>query len=117
MHDFVIFVRHFFAKLYFVRGVLLSLVLIMLAFAIVTAQVDDIPLTDAIYLVFITALTVGYGDITPSSGVTQTIGVLCGLVGVIFVGLLVAVSVRALELAVEEKRRLQVAEREADTES
>ena len=33
--------------------------------------------------------------------------VLAGFVGVIFMGLVVAVSIRALELAVEEKKRLQ----------
>lgn len=107
MHDFVIFVRRFSQKLFFVRGVLLTLLLLMLTFAFITAQVDSIPFADALYLVFITALTVGFGDLTPSSGVTRIICVLAGFVGVIFVGLVVAVSIRALELAVEEKRRLQ----------
>lgn len=97
----------FFGKLFFVRGVLLALLLLMLTFAFITAQVDNISLTDALYLVFITALTVGFGDITPSSGATRIICVLAGFVGVIFVGLVVAVSIRALELAVEEKKRLQ----------
>lgn len=65
MHDFVIFVRHFSQKLFFVRGVLLTLLLLMLTFAFITAQVDSIPFADALYLVFITALTVGFGDLTP----------------------------------------------------
>ncbi len=107
MRDFIIFIRHFFEKLYFVRGVLLTLLLVMLAFALITAEVDNIALTDAIYLVFITALTVGFCDITPSSGVARFVSVLAGFVGVIFVGLVVAVSIRALELAVEEKKHLQ----------
>ena len=107
MRDFIIFIRHFSKKLFFIRGVLLTLLLVMLAFALITAEVDNIALTDALYLVFITALTVGFGDITPSSGVARFISILAGFVGVIFVGLVVAVSIRALELAVEEKKHLQ----------
>ena len=106
MQDFIIFIRHFSQKLFFIRGVLLTLLLVMFAFALITAEVDNIALTDAIYLVFITALTVGFGDITPSSGIARFVSVLAGFVGVIFVGLVVAVSIRALELAVEEKKHL-----------
>lgn len=107
MREFIIFVRHLSRMLWFVRGVLLSLLLVLLAFALITAKVDDIPLADALYLVFITALTVGFGDITPSSGITRITMVLAGFIGVIFVGLVVAVSTRALKLAVEEEGRLQ----------
>lgn len=105
MRDFIIFIRHFSQKMFFVRGVLLMLLLLMLVFAIVIARFDSIPFADALYFVSITALTVGYGDITPASSVSRAISVLSGFVGVIFVGLIVAVSVRALELAVSEKRK------------
>ena len=107
MREFIIFIRHLFRMLFFVRGVLLALLLVLLGFALITAMVDDISLSDALYLVFITALTVGFGDITPSSGFTRIIMVLAGLVGVIFVGSIVAVSTRALQLAVDEEKRLQ----------
>ena len=107
MREFIIFIRNLVRMLFFVRGVLLALLLVLLAFALITAEVDNISLADALYLVFITALTIGFGDITPGSGVTRTIMVLAGFVGVIFVGLVVAVSTRALKLAVEEEKRLQ----------
>ena len=104
MREFSLFMKHIVFLLHFVRGVLMSLFFILLVLAVITANVDNMPLSDAIYFTFITALTVGYGDITPSSGATQAISVLAGVVGVIFVGLLVAVSVRALRDAVEETR-------------
>ena len=107
MRDFLIFNRHLFGMLHFLRGTFLALLLVLLAFALVTASIDDIAFGDALYFVLITALTVGYGDITPASGLTQVISVLCAIVGVVLVGLLVAVSVRALEYAVEEKRQAQ----------
>ena len=110
MRDFVMFGRHLLRMLHFVRGVLFVLLLVLLAFAAIAARVDGLSLPDALYFVLITALTIGYGDITPDSSVTQAISVLSGVVGVIFVGILVAVSVRALEHAVEEKRRAEKAE-------
>ena len=107
MRELILFVRNLFRMIFFVRGVLLALLLVLLGFALITAKVDNISLSDALYLVFITALTVGYGDITPSSGFTRIIMVLAGVIGVIFVGLIVAVSTRALKLAVDEEKRLQ----------
>ena len=85
MRDFIIFTRHLFRMLFFVRGVLLILLVVLLAFALITA------------------LTVDFGDITLSLGVTRTIMVLAEVFGVVFVGLVVAVPIRALELAVEEE--------------
>lgn len=103
MREFFLFMRHILTLLHFVRGVLLSLLLVLFVLALMISNIESMPLSDAIYFISITALTVGYGDITPTSGVAQTISVLSGIVGVIFVGILVAVSVRALEHAVREK--------------
>jgi predicted permease len=116
MQEFITFVRHLFHMLIFVRGVLLSLILILFGFALITAKVDGVPLPDALYFTFITALTVGYGDIVPTTGVTRAISVLTGFIGVIYVGLVVAVSTRALELAVREERQLQRDEPSCDKE-
>ena len=41
MRDFIIFIRHFSEKLFFIRGVLLTLLLVMLAFALITAEVEN----------------------------------------------------------------------------
>jgi hypothetical protein len=68
MHEFMIFGRHLFGMLRFVRGVLLSLFLVLIASALVISALHGIPISDALYFTFITALTVGFGDITPASG-------------------------------------------------
>ena len=105
MREFIIFLRHLWLLLSFVRGVLFSLIALLAIFAVITAQIEGISLGDAFYMICITALTVGYGDITPTTPVTRVLGVLAGLVGVIFVGLVVAVSTRALQKAVDEEAR------------
>jgi voltage-gated potassium channel len=48
---------------------------------------------DSLYFGFITALTVGYGDLRPSQGRGKFIAVLIALLGLITTGVLVAVAV------------------------
>lgn len=107
MRELIVFARSLFRMLLFVRGVLVGLFLTLLGFAWMTAKFEEIAFLDALYFTLITALTVGYGDITPSTGAARIVGVLSGLVGIIFMGLVVAVSTRALEIAVEEERQLR----------
>jgi len=50
---------------------------------------------DSIYWAFITATTVGYGDIRPLKSVSKALSVLIALIGMIFTGLLVALAINA----------------------
>jgi voltage-gated potassium channel len=67
------------------------------------SYVDGIPLGDALYFTFITGLTIGYGDITPTTIAGRVLSVVTGVIGVIFVGIIVAVATRALSLAVKNE--------------
>jgi voltage-gated potassium channel len=49
-------------------------------------------------------LTVGYGDIVPATAWGKVASVVAGLLGIIYVGIVVAVSNRALQHALEERR-------------
>ena len=55
-----------------------------------------IKLGDALYFAFITGLSIGYGDIAPKTDLGRVVSVAIGLIGVLFVGLTVAVATRAL---------------------
>jgi voltage-gated potassium channel len=50
---------------------------------------------EAVYMAFITAITIGYGDMTPQRPVTRATAILLGLVGVVFTGIVVSVAVYA----------------------
>lgn len=52
-------------------------------------------LGDSLYFGFITALTVGYGDLRPTLGATKVIAIVIGVFGLITSGILVAVAVQA----------------------
>ena len=107
--DFLRFLRHVFDLLHFVRGVLLGQLLILILCSALLAIAEDAAFGETLYLSAITALTVGYGDVTPTTTVGRIVCVVIGLVGVVFVGLVVAVATRALDQGAEEKRRWQEA--------
>ena len=86
----------------------MSLLFILLVLAVIAANVDGMPLSDAIYFIFITALTVGYGDITPGSGATQAISVLAGVVGVIFPKEILSIMGAEPDLIAEGYRYTQI---------
>jgi voltage-gated potassium channel len=46
------------------------------------------PFVDALYFTLITSLTIGYGDIVPTTAAGRVLSILAGVVGVIFIGLI-----------------------------
>jgi voltage-gated potassium channel len=57
---------------------------------------------DAIYWAFITATTVGYGDVRPKNRFSRCVSVLIALVGVTFTGLIVALAINAATLSFKD---------------
>ena len=53
---------------------------------------------DSLYWSFITATTVGYGDIRPSLVVSRIFSVLIALVGMILTGIVVALAINAAQI-------------------
>ena len=58
--------------------------------------VEDLDLGSAMYFAFITGLTIGYGEITPHSPMGRVVAVLIGVVGMVFIGLVVGIATRSL---------------------
>ena len=57
-----------------------------------------------LYTAFITALTIGYGDFVPSGPCGRIVAVLLGVVGMLFTGIIVAASIKALERSHMDRR-------------
>ena len=105
MHELISFCRHLLSLLVFVRAIFVALILLLVGCAVIIAVVEEMAFRDALYFTLITGLTIGYGDITPSTGMGKIFSVLAGIIGLIVIGLVVAVATRALAMAAEEKRR------------
>ena len=102
MRDFLRFLRHLWKVIHFLRGVVVSLLLLLLFCAILVAVSEGMPLREAVYFVLITALTIGYGDITPATPLGRVASVAAGIIGIVSTGIVVAASVRALERSYRE---------------
>jgi ion channel len=93
--------RFFFAQLWsglrVVWPILSGLLILMVALGIVIGRLEHWPLLDAIYFTFVSGLTIGYGDLVPKRPLSRVLAIGIGLTGVLLMGLIVALAVRALE--------------------
>ncbi|WP_168788333.1 potassium channel family protein [Paraburkholderia aromaticivorans] len=64
-----------------------------------TANRTPSPMGETVYFCAITALTIGYGDVVPTSTFGRIDAILLGLIGVVFTGLIVAAAVRGVQEA------------------
>jgi hypothetical protein len=92
---------HFFAELLkglkVVWPILFTLIFAMLATGFVVCELENWPKGDGIYFAFVSGLTIGYGDLVPKHPVSRVLAVMIGFVGILLIGLVTAVGVRALE--------------------
>ena len=88
--------------LYEIADVFLFFVLLILFAGFLIARFDKLPFGKAVYFAFITAFTVGYGDITPQSRGARVVAVLLALLGLIIMGIMVGVASQALDIVYSE---------------
>jgi voltage-gated potassium channel len=101
-------VRAFFAAhlglLYELSGAFAAFGLVIVVAGVLVSRFDKIPVGDAIYFAFITAFTVGFGDVAPKSHGARVVAVVLSFLGLILLGILVAVAVHSLDLALQVAR-------------
>ena len=93
---FSVFVASFLRYVRHIQEVVVSLILLLLLGGFVISRVENIKLLDGFYFAFITGLSIGYGDITPQTAIGKVVSVGIGLIGMLFVGITVAIATRAL---------------------
>ncbi len=93
------FLETFLYGLYFTVPLLLLIVLITICLGQIVGRIESWKKFDALYWSFITATTVGYGDIRPSYRTSKILSVLIALTGLVFTGIIVAIAVRSATYA------------------
>ena len=94
--DFVI--SHM-ALLYELWVVVVCLFLLIFIAGILISRFDKMSLEDAIYCAFSTAFKAGFGNLSPKSRGGKIIAIGIAFLGIVLVGVFVAIAVKALETA------------------
>ncbi|MFM0643695.1 potassium channel family protein [Paraburkholderia bryophila] len=71
---------------------------------------------ETFYFCAVTALTIGYGDVVPTSALGRIIAVLLGLLGVLLTGVVTACAVYAIQFAAQRAGLLHRQTRAADSD-
>jgi hypothetical protein len=87
--------------------VLSGLVVLIGGLGLVVGLIEGWGLGSGVYFAAITALTIGYGDLTPTRALTRTIAAAIGLLGIITAALVAGVAVAAVQ---ESRGRRQAPE-------
>lgn len=106
----MLFMRHFGKLLHLVAHMLAALLALMVIGAGIVALAEGMNYWKALYLTFITAATIGYGDVVPVTVVGRITCLVMGLLGLMFFGIIVAVTNRALTHAIAEKHGIPFAD-------
>jgi voltage-gated potassium channel len=96
VRDFVI--SHV-ALLFELWAVVVFLFLLIFIAGILISRFDKISLEDAIYCAFSTAFKAGFGNLTPKSRGGKIIAICIAFLGIVLVGVFVAIAVKSLETA------------------
>jgi voltage-gated potassium channel len=100
------YLNYFADHLAFAAPLLGFISMIIIILGLIVGRIESWHWFDSIYWAFITATTVGYGDIRPLLPVPRLLSILIALVGVIFTGLLVALAVSAATLSLDDVHHL-----------
>lgn len=78
---------------------LISLAILIALLSQIVGKSESWSRFDALYWAFITATTVGYGDIRPTAPLSKILSVIIALIGIIFTGIMVALAINAASIS------------------
>ncbi len=100
--DFLLtFIQLFSGALYLLLPLIGLLFFIITLLGQIVAKVENWSRFDALYWSFITASTVGYGDIRPIKKVSKTLSVFIAIIGMMLSGIIIAVTLKSTGIAFE----------------
>lgn len=95
--------RQFFVALVEQLGVvwpiMSGIITVMVGCGLAIWRIEDWGLGEALYFTFVTGLTIGYGDFTPTHFSARVLALVIGFAGIVLTGLIAAVTVKALNAA------------------
>lgn len=102
MNFTITFIELFFLSLNIVLPLLMFLFSIITLLGSFVCIIEKWKWFDSLYWAFITATTVGYGDIRPLQKSSKIISVFIALIGMIFTGIIIAIALNTTSLTIEK---------------
>lgn len=96
------FLNYFIETLALLYPLVLSFVVFIIVVGWLVGKIEGWTRFDSIYWAFITALTVGYGDIRPTHKLSKIASVFIAITGIMFTGLIVALTLNSATLAFKD---------------
>lgn len=97
----ITFLREFGLGLWLTFPLTLSLGLLIFVLGLIAGSYEGWKRFDSFYWSFITATTVGYGDLRPTKTPSRLIAIIIGVLGLTFTGILIAIAVHAGTFALQ----------------
>jgi len=104
------FIQILLVGFYFAAPILLLLCTFIITLGVLVGSIESWTRFNAIYWAFITALTVGYGDLRPKKNASRILSIMIAAIGIMFAGILVAITVEAASRSFEKHYQLAVVE-------
>lgn len=89
------FLHIFFWAIYLIAPLLMFLSFIVIILGQIVSRIEKWSKFDGLYWAFITATTVGYGDIRPLKKTSKILSIVIAFIGIMFTGIIVAITLNA----------------------
>jgi hypothetical protein len=98
------FAAHLLFGLRVVWPILSVLLLLVMGLGVIIGLREGWSVGESLYFAFITALTIGYGDFSPTLLLTRFLAVVIGICGLLITALVAAIAVKALTAVSEQEK-------------
>jgi len=95
----ITFLREFGTGIWVAAPILLSLAILIVLLGHFVGRHEGWSRFDSIYWSFVTATTVGYGDVRPTKRSSKIVAIVIATLGLVLSGILIAIAVRAVTIA------------------
>ena len=100
----IIFLRDFALGLWLMFPLLFSLLAVIMWLGYLVGRREGWSRLDSFYWAFVTATTLGYGDLRPADNRSKILAILIAFLGLILTGIVIAAAVQATSRALTEIR-------------
>ena len=101
------FLKAFFTMCYLIGPLLGLLLLNIIVLGLAVGRVENWSKLDSLYYAFITATTVGYGDLRPIHPRSKLCAIAIALTGLLLTGIIVATGLRSIEISIDLNYNLE----------